>query len=104
MAVVVICRFLVRAERTDEFAELLELHWPLLKRHDLVTDFEPIRLRRDEDDGPVFVEIFEWKDADASSAAHERPEVAAIWARMGELVEDRGDQRKWEFPHYTRLG
>jgi len=100
---VVVCRYQVKAASVDAFTALLEDHWPTLRRLDLVTDFAPIRLRRDEDGGPVVVEIFEWKDPESARLAHEHPDVAAIWERMGALVEERQKRPKWEFPHYQRL-
>jgi len=103
MPEIVICRFQVRSDAVDPFVALLKDHWPTLRRLDLVTDFPPLQLRSSEDGGPVVVEIFEWKDRDAARAAHEHPEVAAIWERMGALLEDRGSRRKWEFPHYVRI-
>jgi hypothetical protein len=100
----VICTYLVKPACVDEFAALLRDHWPALQRADLVTDFRPLHFRRDDEEGkPVLVEIFEWKTADSSSAAHANPAVAGIWKRMEVLVEDRGDRPKWRFSHYARL-
>jgi hypothetical protein len=35
--------------------------------------------------------------------AREHPAVLAIWGPMDALLEDRGGQPKWEFPHYQRV-
>lgn len=100
----VICTFLVKPGAEADFTALLSDHWPALHRAGLVTDFAPLRLRGVDPNGKlVFVEIFEWKDSEAASTAHEHRDIGPIWRRMEPLVEDRGGQRKWQFPHYERL-
>ena len=103
MSNVVICRFQVKPDSEAEFTALMKEHWPTLHRLGLVTDFAPLQLRRQEADGPVVVEVLEWKDREAARLAHEHPEVAAIWERMDTLLEERGSKPKWEFPDYERL-
>ncbi len=34
-----------------------------------------------------FVELFEWKDGEASDVAHRSPQVMSIWEPMGALAE-----------------
>lgn len=104
MAHTVVCTFRVRPECEAEFRELLAAHWPTLDRLDLVDPADPPqRLRGEEDGRPVYVEIFTWKEG-AARAAHEHPEVAQVWERMGALVEARDAGPKWSFPHFERLG
>jgi hypothetical protein len=96
----VVALYRVRAGQEAAFQRLLERHWPTLDRLGL-TNGEPALVFRGKDrtGGPLFVEIFTWKDADAPRVAHETPEVAAIWEPMGKLVEDRPKAERWEFPH-----
>lgn len=96
----VIATFRVRAGEEDAFQALLDRHWTTLHRLGL-TNGEPSLVFRGTDatGGPLFVEIFTWKDAKAPEAAHHAPEVEAIWGAMEPLVEDRPGRAKWEFPH-----
>lgn len=102
---VVICRFQVRADREDDFRDVMKGHWPALREAGLVTDAAPQQLRGLDADGkPIWIEIFTWKDGAAAGAAHAHPVISKIWAAMDPLVEDRdGPHRKWEFPHYQSV-
>jgi hypothetical protein len=88
-AVRVLCIYRVKDGKESAFRPLLEKHWSTLNGIGLVTS-EPAQwfLSRDKNKRTCFVEIFEWKDADAPQTAHELPEVMAIWEPMGELVDD----------------
>ena len=103
-ATTVICTYQVRAEKEDEFRELLSRHWPTLDGLGLVRG-DGARVFRGEHDGgsPFYVEIFEWKDAEAPGVAHRTPEVMAIWEPMGALVEERDGRPSMEFPHVEPL-
>jgi hypothetical protein len=71
---------------------LVEQHWPTLDRLGLVTK-EPARIWRavNKRTGAVsFVEIFSWKDEEASEVAHQTPEVMAVWEPMGAVMESLG--------------
>jgi hypothetical protein len=101
---IVICTYRVRRGRESEFERLLARHWPTLRSLELVTDQPPQHFRGAEPDGaPVFVEIFGWRNAEASSLAHQHPEVMAIWEPMDQLTEARGGRPNLEFPHYQPL-
>jgi len=96
----VVCLYRVAPGREADFEALLERHWPALHGLDLVTDDPPRHYRGTEQDGrPLFVEMFEWKDEDAAIAAHEHPEVMAIWEPMDQLCEARDGKPNMEFPH-----
>jgi hypothetical protein len=96
----VVALYRVKAGQEAAFQRLLDGHWPTLHRLGL-TNGEPALVFRgkDQSGGPLFVEIFTWKDGDAPRVAHETPDVAAIWEPMGRLVEDRAKAQRWEFPH-----
>ncbi len=100
----VICHYRVKKGCEEAFEALLARHWATLDRIGLVVG-EPSRIYRGEEEGgPIYYEIFCWKDGETSSrAAHESPEVGAIWGPMAELVEARGDRPMFEFPHVTPL-
>ena len=93
-----IATYRVKAGHEEAFIALLNRHYPTLKSLGLVTD-DPPTVYLGEDEGPVFYEIFSWRNEDSPRVAHEAPEVMAIWEPMGEHVEDRGGRPKFEFPH-----
>ena len=79
----VICIYRVRSGQEEAFQKLLERHWPTLRELSLVTGDPPRHYRGAEQSGePLYVEMFEWASAEASSTAHEHPEVMAIWEPM----------------------
>lgn len=99
-----ICLYRVTPGREGEFTSLLERHWPTLRSLDLVTDDPPQHYRgAEQGGGPLFVEIFQWKTEGASRAAHEHPEVMAIWEPMDKLTEQRNGRPNMEFPHVQPL-
>lgn len=97
----VIGTFRVRAESEQAFRALLARHWPTLRTLGLVTE-EASQIYRSTESPPTYVEIFTWVDG-GYEAAHEHPDVLAIWGPMESMVESRGGQIAWEFPHYERL-
>lgn len=96
----VICTYRVRAEAEAEFCRLLARHWQTLHELGFVTDDEALAFRRLDE--PTYVEVFTWVDG-GYDQAHEHPDVLAIWEPMEPLLEDRGGQPKWEFPHYQQV-
>lgn len=76
--------------KDKEMQLLVEKHWPVLEEVGLVTK-EQAKLWRatDKRSGEVyFVEMFQWKDGQASDIAHRTPEVMAIWETMGPILEE----------------
>src|SRR5262245_7769493 len=71
----------------------LEQHGAALRSTGLSTK-EPVRVWRAQDKRghgapqPYFVEMFQWRDGEASTIAHQTPEVMAVWEPMG-LVLDK---------------
>ena len=75
--------------KEEELFTLVKKHWPILKQLGLSTN-ESAQVYRatDKRSGQVyFIEIFSWRDADASSIAHQTPEVMAVWETMGPALE-----------------
>jgi hypothetical protein len=75
--------------KEEELFSLVKKHWPILKEIGLSTN-EPAEVYRatDKRSGQVyFIEIFSWRDAEASTIAHQTPEVMAVWETMGPVLE-----------------
>jgi quinol monooxygenase YgiN len=74
-------------------AELLALvrkHWPALQKAGLITpELAKVWKATDKRKGTVaFVELFSWRDGEASGIAHRTPEVMAVWEPMGAAMEE----------------
>lgn len=100
----VLCHYRVIAEREAEFRQLLERHWPTLRKLDLVTDEPSLIYRSVDGEGrPWFLEIFHWKTGEAVRVAHEHPDVQAVWEPMMPLCEARDGLPAMEFPAAERV-
>ena len=69
---------------------LVQKHWATLNQLGLSTK-EPAQVYRatDKRSGAVyFIEIFSWRDEEASTIAHQTPEVMALWEPMGPMLEN----------------
>lgn len=77
----------------QQLQALVEKHGATLRKLGLITA-EPVRLwkasdkRRHGESSHYFVELFQWRDEEASSLAHQLPEVMAIWEPMGPILQD----------------
>ena len=105
MSVTVICHYRVKPGKEAEMEALLAKHWPALASVGLVTD-EPAVVYRGLPSGKPgarhgaagsYVEIFSWKDENASGIAHQTPEVMAVWEPMGAICE------QMDFPAFEKL-
>jgi hypothetical protein len=82
----------VKQGNDERFEQLLQQHWPALRRIGLATE-TPAELFRGEPKRPVpgggsvYVETFEWIDDKAAGIAHQTPEVMAVWEPMGPILE-----------------
>ena len=88
----------------EELRALIDEHIPTLRRLELITD-RPAILCRSKDG--TYLEIFEWRNANSSSRAHEHPEVARIWEAMGEIAAfpalSEVPEAGGRFPHFTPI-
>lgn len=101
----VICQFRVKPGSEDAFTDLLRRHWKVLRELELATP-KPNQCYVGSErgiEGPLFVEIFEWVDAEASGRAHQHPAVSEVWEAMTPLCEERGGKPAMEFPHFQPL-
>jgi quinol monooxygenase YgiN len=84
-----LCTYRPRKGREAELLALIERHWPALHAVGLATDDAAIVYRAtDKRTGRAFfVEIFSWRDDEASAVAHQTSEVRAIWQPMEDVLE-----------------
>ncbi len=78
-----------KAGQEEALFELVKKHWPAVKQAGLATETLPLVYRALDrhTKRPFFVEIMEWRDAEAPGVAHQMPEVMAIWEPMGPMIE-----------------
>jgi hypothetical protein len=101
--VIAMCIYRVRADREDDFLELLRTHWPTLRDLGLAGKEASTVLRGEEEGGPFYVELLPWRDDEAPGEAHKYPEVVSLWGPIEELCEARGGRPAVEFPHVERV-
>ncbi len=85
----VLCIYRVKKGKEAEFRKLLEKHGPALKAAGLSSGQAPTiwKAESGRKPGTIFVELMQWKDEKSSAAAHQMPEVMAVWEPMGELTD-----------------
>ena len=89
-AVMTLVRYQPKEGSDAEFVKLLEKHWPALEATGLVTK-DAVRIWRARDvrtQRTFYVELFAWKDENASNLAHQMPEVMAVWEPMGKVLDE----------------
>lgn len=90
--------------KADELRKIVRDHVPALQRLELATPRAPIACAAQ--DGTI-IEIFEWADGEAADRAHEHPEVAMIWEKIGAVADfstlDDLPESKRPFSHFRPL-
>jgi len=84
-----LCVYRPKKGKADELLALVKRHWPVLHAAGLATN-EPALVYRASDKRtglPFFVEIFSWRNEQASATAHETGAVRAIWDPMEKVLE-----------------
>jgi hypothetical protein len=99
-----VARYRVKSDRVDEFLEVIDRHWVILRELELVTDRDAEVYLGPErgTGGPLVIEIFDWVDEDASARAHTHPLVSEVWEAMGPLCESRDERGPFEFANLRR--
>lgn len=97
---IVMCTYHVDPAKESQFRTALALHWPTLRRLELVTELTPTYYRRVDIDLPTYVEIFEWVPG-GDAAAHDHPDVLAIWEPLVGSCASRNGRPPAEFPHFV---
>lgn len=82
--VIVIVAYRPKAGREQELLELVRGRVPLLLKEGLVTERTPAIMR--SRDGTI-VEVSEWKSREAIEAAHQNPNVLAMWDKFFALCD-----------------
>lgn len=84
----VLCIYRVKNGKGPDFKKLLDQHGPVLAKAGLSGEKpHTVWTSQTRDGKTVFVELMQWKDESSASAAHQMPEVMAVWERMGEFTE-----------------
>jgi hypothetical protein len=73
----------------EELLALIRKHGPALESTGLIVGGKPLvyRARNVRTGQTSFMEIFSWRDEDASTLAHQMPEVMAVWEPMTPILE-----------------
>jgi hypothetical protein len=85
-----IVTYVPKQGKEAELLALVKQHEPALRKAGLVTS-EPFRVWRAYDVRKrrvQFIEQFVWKNGNASNAAHQTPEVMAVWGPMEHVLEE----------------
>jgi len=77
--VIVIVGYRPKPGKEKELLELVRNRVPTLRKEDLVTERVPTIMRAR--DGTI-VEVSEWKSREAIDAAHQNPNVLAMWNKF----------------------
>jgi quinol monooxygenase YgiN len=88
----VLVTYVPKPGKEEELAELVRRHGPMMRRTGLLGP-EGVRAwrattKRGHGQGVHFVELLQWRDAQASDLAHQTPEVMSVWEPMEALVEE----------------
>ncbi|MDQ4087921.1 MAG: hypothetical protein M3177_07940 [Pseudomonadota bacterium] len=83
MGDMVIAVYRPKPGRDEELLALVRQHVPTLRRLGLATDRPALAMRAAQ--GEV-VEVFEWREG-GIAAAHEHPEVLAMWDRYAQVCD-----------------
>ena len=82
--VIVIVAYRSKPGKEKQTLELVRNRVPTLRKEGLVTDRVPtIMLTRDG----TIIEVSEWKSEDAIDAAHQNPNVLAMWNQFFEVCD-----------------
>ena len=82
--VIVIVAYRPKAGKEQELLQLVRERVPTLRKEGLVTERTPAIMR--SRDGTI-VEVSEWKSREAIAAAHQNPQVLAMWDKFFTLCE-----------------
>lgn len=99
-----VARYRVKPDCVDDFLEIIDQHWAILRNLELVTDREAdVLVGVERGSGrPLVVEIFDWVDDAAAGRAHTHPDVSMVWESMGPLCEEREAGGPFEFQNLER--
>ena len=84
MSIMVIACYRPKPGKDDDLLALMKTHLPVLRAEGLVGDGPSLCGRAP--DG-VIVEVFQWKSRDALDAAHNNPQVLALWGQFAQVCD-----------------
>lgn len=84
MSVMVIANYRPKPGKDTELLALMKTHLPVLRAEGLVGDGPSLCGRAA--DG-VIVEVFQWTSQEAINAAHENPQVLAMWDKFAKVCD-----------------
>lgn len=76
MGRIVIVAYKPKPSKEDDMKAFLKKHVPVLRNEGLVTDRAPVIMRSANG---TFIEVFEWKSAQAIEEAHSNEAVLRLW-------------------------
>lgn len=85
-----IVTYVPKPGKEAELLALVKRHEHALRQVGLVTSeafkvWKAVDIRKQR---TCFIEQFQWKDGNSSDAAHQTPEVMAVWEPMGPVLEE----------------
>jgi hypothetical protein len=86
----VMVTYLVRPGQEGELQRVIARHWETARKLNLVLKSPHLVLQGTESDLPYIIEIFTWRDASLPDNAPDA--IQALWIKMGQLVQPRGDR------------
>ena len=98
----VLATFRVRSGAEAELNGLLERHWHIISARGFAEGPDPIRLIRHDLDGPVMLELFDWRDGGLKEALQD-PAVREVWTAIDQCCEQRNGAPQSEFPAIERM-
>jgi hypothetical protein len=87
----VLISYYPKHDTADDLLQLIEMHWPILDLLGLVSNI-PVQIWLASDQGTgrrFYLEMFQWKDAQAAEVANRAPEVQHLQEAMEPLLEER---------------
>jgi hypothetical protein len=103
--IIVLCAYRPHQGKEAELQKLIKDHVPLLRQQGLASS-RPVTLLRSMEDA-TYVEIFEWASRNASTMAHDIPEVLELWTRMEAVADfvplERLNEAAHPFAHFELI-
>jgi hypothetical protein len=86
----VMVTYLVKPGSERELQRVIAKHWETARKLNMVLRTPHLVLQGAENDLPYIVEVFTWRDASLPDNAPEA--IQALWTKMGQLVQPRGER------------
>ena len=84
MGRIVVAGYKPKPGQSEALKELMQVHLPILKSQDLVTNRDSIMMVAE--DG-IIIEVFEWASEEAIEAAHSNPVVLEMWEQYEKVCD-----------------